>query len=439
MTEKQRIKQFIADRSLETLWQPSQVARYMVWGSFVFIIVAVLWAHFAKLDEVTIGDGRVIPSRQMQVIQNLEGGIVKAVYVAEGDVVEAGQVLMDIDDTQAKSAYQDGRYKYEGLLLQETRLKAEIANRPFVIPERLLNSDAEMIESEEALYEARQHELATKLNILKQQVDQKQYVLQETFVKQEQLQQDLKIIDKELAMVNELLPDGLVPKTKLYELEREQNDKQSQLRASQHAVPRLKSAIAEAENKIIELQQSFRTEAINELNTVEEEIERSQQTNLAMHDRVKRTAVRSSVKGIINKIHVGTIGGVVKPGEDLMEIVPLDDSLLIEAKIRPSDIAFLRPGQTAMVRFSAYDYAIFGGLKADLEHISADTITDERGDTYYLIRVRTQKSHLGNQQGELPIIPGMTASVDILTGKKSVLNYLLKPVLKAKYTALRER
>ncbi|MDH3901343.1 MAG: HlyD family type I secretion periplasmic adaptor subunit, partial [Gammaproteobacteria bacterium] len=217
------------------------------------------------------------------------------------------------------------------------------------------------------------------------------------------------------------------------------NDLKGELEASQLAIPRIHSQLEEMKDKIGDLEISFRTKARGELNETEAELSGVEATLKGQQDRVTRTLVRSPVHGAVKQIMVTTIGGVIQPGMDLLEIVPVEGSLLVEAHVRPADIAFLRPGQDAQVRITAYDYAIYGGLPAKLEHISADTITDEQGDSYYLIRVRTDRSHLGTTEAPLKIIPGMTAVVDILTGEKTVLDYLLKPVLRAREMALRER
>jgi adhesin transport system membrane fusion protein len=210
--------------------------------------------------------------------------------------------------------------------------------------------------------------------------------------------------------------------------------------ATSLAIPRAQSAITEAERKIDETRGKFRSDALTQLNEARTELSKSQATGKALEDRVNRTLVTSPVRGIVKSLLVNTIGGVIQPGSDLVEVVPLDDTLLVEAKIRPQDIAFLHPGQEAIVKFTAYDYTIYGGLKAKLEQIGADTVTEEDGKTtFYLIKLRTDKSHLGTEEKPLLIIPGMVASVDIITGKKSILSYLLKPILRAKAEALRER
>jgi adhesin transport system membrane fusion protein len=224
----------------------------------------------------------------------------------------------------------------------------------------------------------------------------------------------------------------------LLRLQREAATLKGELETTRLRIPRAESAVAEAEQKIEELTVSFRTQALAELNEIQAELSRLGESERALADRVTRTAVRSPVKGTIKRLNVATIGGVVQPGVDLVEIVPLEDTLLIEARIRPADIAFLHPGQAAMIKFTAYDFAIFGGLKAHLEHISADTMLDSHGEAFFLIRLRTERNYLGKKSEPLPIIPGMTVNIDILTGKKSVLDYLLKPLKRAQEKALRE-
>jgi adhesin transport system membrane fusion protein len=223
-------------------------------------------------------------------------------------------------------------------------------------------------------------------------------------------------------------------------LKRAEVETRGQLDAMTLAIPRAESAIQEVARKIDETRGKFRSEALTQLNEARTDLNKAQATGKALEDRVSRTLVTSPVRGIVNKLLVNTIGGVIQPGSDLIEIVPLDDTLLVEAKIRPQDIAFLHPGQEATVKFTAYDYTIYGGLKAKLEQIGADTITDEdKKTTYYIIKLRTDKSHLGTDEKPLLIIPGMVASVDIITGKKTVLSYLLKPIIRARAEALHER
>jgi len=254
-----------------------------------------------------------------------------------------------------------------------------------------------------------------------------------------QLRRSLELAREEKAITEPLVRNGVMPRVDLIRIERQLSDLKGEIDTIGLSIPRLRSAVKEAEQRIEEVQLSAKSEITNELNRARAELKSVRETLFAGRDRVTRTEVRSPVHGTIKEIKHTTVGGVIRPGEDILEIVPLDDRLLIEARIRPTDIAFLRPSQQAIIKVAAYDFSIYGGLKAKVEHISADTIRDDKGDSFYRVYLRTEKNTLAHQGNELPIIPGMTTTVEVLTGKKSVLDYLLKPILKARERALRER
>lgn len=415
------------------------MAHGLLFSIIAFVIIALLWADWATLDEVTHGDGKVIPSSQLQVVQNLEGGIVSEILVREGDQIDNDQVLLRIDDTRFSSSFRESRLRYLATLASVARLTAEADARDLDMPEEVKNERPELGRSERALYRSRQAELNSTIAILQKQVEQRQQELTELKARRGQLRTSHDLARKELEITEPLVKQGIMSEVELLRLQRTVNELKGDLEANKLASPRAQSAINEARQKIEEQRLRFRSEARDELNQQQDELSRLSESIRAQEDRVTRTTVRSPVKGIVQRMMVNTIGGVVQPGMDLVEIVPLEDSLLIEARIRPSDIAFVRPGQEATIKLSAYDYSIYGGLPAKLEHISADTIRDERGESFYQIRLRTQQNYIGNDAEPLPIIPGMTATVDILTGKKSVLDYLLKPIRKAQERALRER
>ena len=294
--------------------------------------------------------------------------------------------------------------------------------------------------SEESLYISRRQQLHDEIGGLQEQLIQRQQELREFSSKQAQYRQQLGLQRQEINMSEPLVAQGAVSPVEVLRLKRAEVETRGQLDATTLAIPRAESAIKEVQRKIDETRGKFRSDALTQLNEARTDLNKAQATGKALEDRVSRTLVTSPVRGIVNKLLVNTIGGVIQPGSDMVEIVPLDDTLLVEAKIRPQDIAFLHPGQEAIVKFTAYDYTIYGGLKAKLEQIGADTITDEdKKTTYYIIKVRTERSHLGTDEKPLLIIPGMVASVDIITGKKSVLSYLLKPIIRARAEALHER
>jgi adhesin transport system membrane fusion protein len=413
--------------------------RITVWVVSSCLLVALVWANFAVLEEVTTGEGKAIPSSKIQVIQNLEGGIVSEIFVREGQVVEKGAVLLRLDDTRFLSNRGETEADRLALVARVERLTAEAEGRPINMPADILRQAPQLAEDELALYQSRQNRLQSEQRTLGEQLRQKTQELAEFRAKAQQYRSSMGLLQQELNMSQPLVATGAISQVEILRLRRSLVEVRGSLDATNLAIPRAESAMDEIKSKIEESELSFRSDAFKELNEVRTELQKITATSVAIDDRVSRTTVVSPVRGIIKQLKVNTIGGVVQPGSDMLEIVPLDDSLLIEAKVRPQDVAFLHPGQKAMVKFTAYDYTIYGGLKANLELISADTITDEEGNSFYLIQVRTDKSHLGSEEHPLLIIPGMVATVDIITGEKSVLDYLLKPVLKARSEAMRER
>lgn len=411
----------------------------ILWMTLLFFIVAGWWANNTTLDEVTRGAGKVIPSRHVQVVQNLEGGIVSEILAKEGDIVEQDQVLLRIDDTRFASSYRESQLKEGDLQAKIARLTAEEAGKDLKIPAGLSKADRQVFRNEEDLLRSRRREMQTGIDVIIQQKAQKKHEINELTSQRAQFKNGYDLANRELKITEPLVKKGVMSEVDLLRLKREAVELKGKLDSTYDGVKQAESALAELDRKIEELKASFRTRALTELNDIKAELSRIGESNLALKDRVVRTAVRSPVRGTIKQLKVATVGGVVQPGMDLVEIVPLEDTLLIEAQIRPSDIAFLRPGQAASVKFTAYDFSIFGGLTARLERISADTIINERGESFFSIAVRTDRNYLGSAQKPLPIIPGMTVSVDILTGKKTLLDYLLKPIKKAQYMALRER
>jgi len=429
----------ISDIRTTILVQSPKGGRSIVWLTLVLVILVFCWMYFSEIEEITRGVGKVIPSRQIQVVQNLEGGILAELLVHEGDVVRKGQLLARLDETRFSAPYQESRVKYLALLAQAARLKAETEGREIEIPAEVEKERPEIAKRERQLYASRQNELATTLAVLKEQVVQRTQELAELRAKSAELQRTYRFLKREIDLTRPLIAKGAVSEVEVLRLDRQASAMQGEISATKESIPRAESKLSEAEKVIEEERFRFVNEAKKELNQVEVELESISSTETALADRLQRTSVRSPVHGTIKQVLVNTVGGVVQPGMDLIEIVPLEDTLLVEAQIKPSDIAFLRPKQQAMVKFTAYDFTIYGGLKADLEHISADSLTDEKGNSYYLVRVRTRQNYLEGKNGQLPIIPGMVTSVDIVTGKKTILSYLLKPVLRARELALRER
>jgi adhesin transport system membrane fusion protein len=417
-----------------------RVIRLTIWAIIAFFLFLVGWAYFSSIDEVTRGDGKAIPSSKLQKIQNLEGGIVAELYVKEGQIVEAGAPLIRLDDTRFVSNAGETEALRLSMLLRVERLSAQVDDRPLNIPDDVLKAAPSQAASERSLYDSRRQQLKDEVGGLQEQLVQRQQELREFSSKQGQYRNQLSLQRQEINMSEPLVAQGAVSPVEVLRLKRAEMETRGQLDATTLAIPRAESAIKEVQRKIDETRGKFRSEALTQLNEARTELNKAASTGKALEDRVSRTLVTSPVRGIVKQLLVNTVGGVIQPGSDMVEIVPLDDTLLVEAKIRPQDIAFLHPGQEAVVKFTAYDYTIYGGLKAKLERIGADTITDEdKKTTYYMITLRTDRSHLGTDEKPLIIIPGMVASVDIITGQKSILSYLLKPILRARAEALHER
>jgi adhesin transport system membrane fusion protein len=344
-----------------------------------------------------------------------------------------------LDDTRFASNVGETEADRLALLLRVERLSAEVQDRELVVADEVREKAPGLADNEIQLFNSRKQQLLDEVAGLEEQLTQRRQELREFASKQGQFSNSLNLLRQEIRMSEPLVAEGAISQVEVLRLKRAEVEARGQLEATTLAIPRAEAAIKEVERKIDETRGRFRSEALTQLNEARTELSKIQSTGKALEDRVNRTLVTSPVRGIVKQLLVNTIGGVIQPGSDLVEIVPLGENLLVEARIRPQDIAFLHPGQEAMVKFTAYDYTIYGGLKAELEQIGADTVTDDDGNSFYVIKLRTNKSHLGSEENPLLIIPGMVASVDIITGKKSVLSYLLKPIIRARAEALRER
>ncbi len=406
----------------------------------LLMVTFVVWAHFTVLDEVTRGMGQVIPSQKIQTIQNLEGGILQEITVQENQIVNKGDILIRIDNALAASQYRDAFTKAAEHEAAIARLNAEIeVKSKLVFPDQFKETDPQILADQKSIFKARQEQLQAELNVLKSQHSQKQQEITEMSSRQKQLERSLELARQQRDIAKPLVDQGIYPRVDYLALERDISSLQGDIDALRLASPRIRQAANEASRRIEQRLAEFKATALDEMHSRRGDLKSLWEIMSAGEDRVTRTDVRSPVRGTIKQINLNTIGGVVRPGESILEIVPLDDTLLVEARIRPADIAFLHPGQKAMIKITAYDFSIFGGLEGVLEAISADTIEEDNGESFFKVKLRTQKNAISYRGEDLPIIPGMTASIDILTGKKSVLAYLLKPILRVKQNALRER
>jgi adhesin transport system membrane fusion protein len=424
------------------LLQAPGLHRRLLWSLCAVVVVLLVWAYYAEVDEFTRGEGRIVPSSEVQIVQNLEGGILAQRFVSEGDLVEKDQPLLQIDDTMVASSFRERSLKVAQLQAKVIRLRAESRGTGFEEELALAKEpiEAVLLQTERDLFKSRALEYGSKMAVLQQRVEQKRQELSAVRLTRASLAESHDLLQREMTVTQPLVEKGAVSHVELLRLSRQLNDLTGELGNATIAIPRLQSEYDEARKNIDSFAQSFAAEARKELNDATSELGQLQEGNQAYADRVARTEVKSPVRGTVKRILVTTIGWVIQPGMNLVEIVPIDDSLLVDAKVLPKDIAFISPGQQAMVKFTAYDFSIHGGLIAHVTQISPDTIEDkEKNVWYYQVRLKTDSSVLGSAADPLPIIPGMTVQADILTGKKTVLDYLLKPILKTKELAFRER
>ncbi len=437
LTEKDY--EFMHSLSAAVLQKSPSKLRIVLYFWVSAILLFIVWAKFAMIDEIARGDGEIIPSGKNQLIQNLEGGIVEDILVHEGEVVKKGQVLMKINNEKSKSSFSSNEIQANALEAKIIRLQAEAKGKSFKVDKKTYEKLSKFIENEKHLYEVNKKQLNSSINALKERLAQKKQELSEAYSHLESLNSSLKLINDEVRMTRPMVAKGVRSRIDFLKLKREQNDIKDKYSATKKSIPRLKSAIKEVKSQIEEAKYKFQSEARVKLSKAISDLESLRANSTALEDQVSRTIVRSPMNGIVQNIFVNTIGGVVKPGEDIMEIVPSDETLLVEVKIKPKDIAFIYFGQKAIVKFTAYDFSIYGGLDGKVVLISPDTIKDEKGNVFYTVRIKTEKNSLGRNGEDLKIIPGMTVNVDIITGQKSVLDYILKPILKTKQYTFTER
>lgn len=411
-------------------------ARRLLYAIAISVVVLIVWSAFARVDTVTRGQGKVVPSRQVQVLGSQDGGAIREIAVREGDTVEAGDILIRLDQTRSQSTLGENRAELNGLLIKASRLRALLEGTPFTPSEAMQREVPDIVEQELQLFESGQAELRVQLDIADQQLIQRQRELAELEARETQLSRELDLADRELSVTRPMVASGAVAQVEILRLEREVNKAEGELKQTRAQIDRVRAAISEAEGKKSSVQLEFTNEAREQLTATLSRIDALTQAAEGLSDRVQQTNLIAPVAGTVKQLYYNTVGGVVLPGRDVIELVPLDDTLLLEVRIRPQDIGFLAPGQRANVKVTAYDFVVYGGLEGRVEQIGADTVVDEEGNPFYEITVRTEEVDFG---ADKPIIPGMTVEVDILTGEKTVLAYLMKPVLRARQRALSER
>lgn len=415
-------------------------SKKLLWTIVAFSIAFFVWAGITRLDEVTRSQGRVVSSSQLQVVQNLEGGIVAEILVRPGDIVQADDTLIRLDRTQFRSELSSSRQQHAMLEARAARLTAFSEANDIVFPEEFESNFPDIARSERALHRANVEEHQALLLFLNSKLVQRQQERDEALAKSTSAARTAALTKQEISILEPLVEKGVEPRLELIRARQRAESASAEAASGGAQAERLSEAVNETENEIAATDSRYRAEAMGELGDIRAELSQLSETLPAIQDRVSRADVKSPIDGVVNQVHVATVGGVVKPGMPLVEIVPNGDTLLIEAQVRPEDIAFLFPGQDARVKLTAYDFAVFGSLKGKVETIGADAVPiNNDGGMAYLVQIRTDEATLTNNGRSLPILPGMVAEVDILSGKKTILNYILSPVTRIKERAFRER
>ena len=411
-------------------------AKRLLYGVAIVVVLLILWSAFADIDTVTRGQGKVIPSQQVQVIGSQDGGIVREILVREGDLVRNGQLLLRLDQTRSQATLGENRAELRGLSVKAARLTAVVEEQTFVPTEDMQREVPAIVQQEQQLYISSLESLAAEKNIAEQQLTQRDEELRELNAREGQLDREFQLASEEMRVTKPMAASGAVSQVEILRLERETNRASGELEQTRAKINGVRAAISEAQERVDSVRLEFIKDAREQLTNTITRINALGEAAEGLSDRVRQTNVTAPVAGTIKQLFYNTVGGVVLAGRDIVELVPADDTLLLEVRVRPQDIAFIAPGQKANVKVTAYDFVVYGGLEGKVEQIGADTVVDEEGNAFYEVQVRTEQADFGPEQ---PIIPGMTVEVDVLTGKKTVLSYLMKPVLRARQRALSER
>lgn len=411
-------------------------AKRLLYGIASVVILLAAWAYVAEVDTVTRGQGKVIPSRQVQILGSQDGGVITDIMVREGDLVAKGQLLIKLDPTRSNSSLGENRAQLIGLQVKAARLSALAGGALFQPTAEMISVAPDVVKEEQQLYQSNLAELSVQQRIADQQLTQRREELNELTARESQLATEYRLADQELSGTRPMLASGAVSEVEILRLEREVNKAKGELQQTRAQIDRVQASIVEAQEKLLGVELEFANNAREQLTDTVTQINALSEVAAGLSDMVRQTNLVSPVAGTIKQLLFNTLGGIVLPGRDVIELIPADDTLLVEVRIRPQDIGFLAPGQEANVKVTAYDFVVYGGLEGRVEQIGADTVLDEEGNAFYEVTVRTRSADLG---ADKPIIPGMTVEVDVLTGKKTVLAYLLKPVLRARQRALSER
>lgn len=432
-------KDFMDELEAASRLKPSVASHFMLLTVASLVAAFMIWSSTCEIEEITRGSGQVVPTQEIQVVQSLEGGILEEILVREGEAVEKGQVIVKISDIMFASEGRGAEARALALQSKKDRLEAEANDTNFEVSQEVVEKYPDIARNEEALYRSRQQELQNAKSILDNKISSARAGLAEVRAKINRLSESRRLLNQELKITQEMVKKKAVPKLEEIRLNRELSNISGQIREATEKRAGLEADLRQAQNERQDREDQFKSQVLGELNEVEAQMSQLSESLTAIEDRVSRTELRSPVDGVVNKIALKTIGGVVEPAMQLVEVVPLDDNLKIMAKVAPQEIAFLRPEQNVNIKISAYDSQRYGSLKGTLERIGANSVTDSEGNIFFEIEVKAEKNYLGTKENPLPITPGMVADTEVITGKRTILSYLMKPVLRAKDKALTER
>ena len=403
----------------------------------LLIIIAILWANWTELDNVTRGEGKIVSATQNQIVQASEQGVIKNRFIEEGQIVDLDTLLFEIDPIEAKTSYEQALQRLSSLKIQEIRLSAEVLGINPSFPDELVKQSSTVVVGEKALFAARRADLNAQLAVLQQQIIQRQQQVDEIEVGIKTSNETLSLLNQQIDIIKPLVDSGLSPEMELLGLMRQAKDFEGKEESYRVSLLRAKSSITEIEQEINSVKQSYKTGSQSELSKIISEIAEIDSRIPALKNRVIRTQVRSPIKGIINRINFTTLGGFVRPGDALLEIVPTGDDLIVEEKIDPKDIAYIEPMQKARISLTAYDASRYGTIDGEVIKVSPDAVEDKNtGVSYYVVDVSID-SNLEEEDGSVvEILPGMVASVDVLAGKRTILDYVWNPMMKIKERAL---
>lgn len=418
---------------------PLPTWRTAAWPVMILMSLLLVWANFSQLDEVTVATGEVVPQGKVKVIQHLEGGIIQDIFVSEGSMVHAGEHLIQLDLGSAGTNKEELQVRLDDLILIKARFLAEAEGTAVRFPDDIAARQPAMVASQRSAYEERKREFEATINVLARQAQQKELEVEELKTKQRTTDKNLKLARQRFEMSKDLLKNQLTPRMEHLQLEAQVESLEGELQSVTQSIPRAEVSVQEAKARLREGEIRFRREAKEEIGKAEQNIARLTELMTQATEQGLRTDIKSPIDGVVKNMRYNTLGGVVKAGEPIMEIVPTGDKLVVDARLNPTDRGYVEQGQRAVVKISTYDFVRYGSLEGVVIQVAPDSTLDEKHNPYFRVVVETEKTYLGDKAGVLPITPGMQATVDIHTGQKSVMDYLVKPVLKLRHEAFRER